>query len=57
MQTFELNNGQSIKIGQYVRLDIYGRFLRIEDRLTNGLGTIMRAVLVDGRPALQRVVY
>lgn len=32
--------GIKIKPGQYARFDIFGRFLRVEDYLTNGLGLI-----------------
>lgn len=32
--------GRDAKVGQYLRFDIFGRFLRYEDYLTNGLGLI-----------------
>lgn len=42
----------TIRPGQYARFDCFGRFLRVEDRPSNGLGLVYQAQR-DG--SLQRV--
>lgn len=55
-QTYTLFTGQKVQArpGQYVRCDCFGRFLRTEDSIHNGLGLTFRAQR-DG--TLARVIY
>lgn len=56
MTTIHLNNGTEVQArpGQFVRCDCFGRFLRVVDHLSNGLGLTYK---VEAGGTLSRVIF
>jgi hypothetical protein len=51
---FKVPSTVTVRPGQYVRFNVFGRFMEVVDFLTNGLGYIMQ-VQQDG--TLRRVYF
>jgi len=54
MIAFQNQLPANAKVGQYARFNVLGRFLRLEDYLSNGLGLIFQ---VQADRTLKRIFY